>query len=543
MPALTITTTHTAPWSGAIDRTRSRSSTRAKLLVLAFATLVAVAVRVAALDTYGFSEDEINKVNAIDQYRAGRFGANVEHPLLMKLAMWGSVEAANAWNRARPDAAIPLETAVRLPNALAGAATTVVLFGVADVLFGGVVAAASAILWALDVNAIAINRIGKEDTFLLLFFLLAICAYERGKHEGALNRVSARRWYTFSGAAFGLMLASKYMPQYLGIYALFNLLTDPEPGANKPDRLRHYGAMAAAFLAANVTVLLPSTWRYAASYVSGGMLVHHGYLYDGSLYVTNVPVSPLGVPATFYLRLLATKVPVVVLAALVPGGIEMIRRRRERGFVLLRVLALFLLVPYSLMAAKFLRYSLPMLATIDVIAAVGIVAGLGWLLRKNWLPPLTRVAVTGATVAVFGAGVLLAHDTAAPYYSLFQNALGARVNVAGPAFPEETYDYGVREAVAAIARAAAPSVEIASDAPGVVAHYLREDGRPDIRTRSLSGDGIDLRAPESWVIVQDEHLTFENQAIVAQLRRARTPWREIGVDGRVAAQIFRVGER
>ena len=65
----------------------------------------------------------------------------------------------------------------------------------------------------------------------------------------------------------------------------------------------------ATFVIANVPIVLPSTWRYFASYVSGGMLVHHGYLYDGALYVTNVPISPLGVPVTFYMRLLATKVP------------------------------------------------------------------------------------------------------------------------------------------------------------------------------------------------------------------------------------------
>src|SRR5262249_39744180 len=154
----------------------------------------------------------------------------------------------------------------------------------------------------------------------------------------------------------------------IGIYALFNLITDVEPGDNRPNRLWHFGAMAAAFVLADAPMLLPSTWRYMASYVTGGMLVHHGYLYDGAMYVTNVPISPLGVRATFYLRLLATKVPLVVLAAVVPGVIEMVRRRRQRGVVLLRVMAIFVILPYSLMAAKFLRYSLPMLATLDLIA-------------------------------------------------------------------------------------------------------------------------------------------------------------------------------
>jgi len=544
MPAVPYTSPRPTTWNDVSGRTVSLPWLRARVVVLACATLLAGAFRIGSLDTYGFSEDEINKVQAIEQYRAGHFRANAEHPMLMKLAMWGSVEVAEAWNRVAPsDAVISLETALRLPNALAGALTTVVLFGVAELLFGGTVAAAIAVIWAFDVNAIAVNRIGKEDTFLLLFFLLAVFCYERAKRQGAADVVRAQRWYTLSGAAFGLMLASKYMPEYLGIYALFNLLTDEDPGQNKPDRLRHFGAMAATFVIANLPIVLPSTWRYFASYVSGGLLVHHGYPYAGVLYVSNVPISPLGVPVTFYLRLLATKVPLVVLAAFVPGVIELVRRRGERGFVLLRVLAVFLLLMYSLMAAKFLRYSLPMLAILDLIAAVGLVSGIGWLLRKGWLPDMARMTVAGLAVATFGAGLVRAQQTAAPHYSLFQNAVGARVNVHPRAFPEETYDYGVREAVEGIAAVAAPSAVIVSDAPEVVRHYLRQQSRRDLTVRSLSADGIDARAREAWVIVQEEHMTFENQQLVDQLRARETPWREIWLDDRVAAQIFRVGGR
>jgi len=98
-----------------------------------------------------------------------------------------------------------------LPNAIAGAATTLVLFLVVELLFGLPAAIAASALWALDVNAIAISRIGKEDTFLLLFFLVAVWCYERAKRQGVTEPAAAQRWYAGSGAAFGLMLASKYM--------------------------------------------------------------------------------------------------------------------------------------------------------------------------------------------------------------------------------------------------------------------------------------------------------------------------------------------
>src|SRR6202521_1995021 len=154
--------------------------------------------------------------------------------------------------------------------------------------------------------------------------------------------------------------------------------------------VRYYGAMFVTFVAANAAVLMPETWRYCVQYVQGTNLVHHGYLYAGHLYVTTIPISPLGVPATFYLRLLATKVPLAVLGATAAGLIELVRRRRERGFVLLRVWLVFVLVPYSLMAAKFMRYALPLFAAVDLVAAVGLVAGIGWLLRKRWLSRVTR---------------------------------------------------------------------------------------------------------------------------------------------------------
>src|SRR5262249_62026240 len=131
---------------------------------------------------------------------------------------------------------------------------------------------------------------------------------------------------------------------------------------------------------------------------------------------------------------------------------------------------------------------------------------------------------------VFAVGMTRAQESAVPFYSLFQNVVGARVNVAAPAFPEETYDYGVREAVASIASVASPSAQIVSDAPIVVAHYLREHRRPDIRVRSLSTDGLDIHARESWAIVQDEHLTFENEAVVSQVCARDTRWRVVRVD-------------
>jgi hypothetical protein len=500
---------------------------------------LAFGLRAAGLSTSGFSEDEINKVRAIEEYRQGHLSANAEHPMLMKLGMLTSVKAASAWNRIAPtSSSIAIETAIRLPNALVGAATAAAIFGVTQMLFGTPVAMMAALFWAVDVNAIAINRIGKEDTFALFFFLLAVWCYERAKQEGARDPAGAQRWYRASGASFGLMLASKYFPQYLGIYALFNHLTDRNPGANRPDPFRYYGLMLVMFVVANVAVLDPSTWRYCLNYIRGGTIVHHGYAFAGHLYANSSLLSTDGVPVTFYLRMLATKVPLIVIGAVLPGLIEAVRHRRERGYVLLTLWLGLFLAGYSLFSVKFLRYALPLYAGVDIIAAIGVAAGIEWLLRKSWLSPITRVTVAAAALTVCLTGPFLAQQAAAPFPSLFRNAIGERIAPAGTMFPEETYDYGVREAVEAIVRVAEPEAAIVSDAPAVVAYYVERSGRTDLRVQSLSADRLPENQRSTFVIVQAEHLTFENRDLVSYLQHTMTPVQQFYAGDVRAAQVF-----
>ena len=96
--------------------------------------------------------------------------------------------------------------------------------------------------------------------------------------------------------------------------------------------------------------------------------------------------------------------------------------------------------------------------------------------------------------------------------------------------------------MAAIAGAAGPAAVIVSDAPDVVAHYVKLSTRPDLRAGSLSAAGIPSREPEVWVIVQDDHIHFENESLIWQLR-ATAPWREISAGNARAAQVFRIERR
>ena len=137
MRAAAVPTTHTTalPLTPSYGWALSQAATTTIFIVAVMA--LAFGLRVAGLSTSGFSEDEINKVRAIEAYRQGSLSANAEHPMLMKLAMLTSVEAASAWNRVAPTgSSVAIETAIRLPNALVGAATTAAIFGATQVLFG-----------------------------------------------------------------------------------------------------------------------------------------------------------------------------------------------------------------------------------------------------------------------------------------------------------------------------------------------------------------------------------------------------------------------
>ena len=105
------------------------------ILILALSVLVIAgfALRGHNLASEGLSEDELNKLNAVSDYRAhGLTSANGEHPLLMKALLTVSVIGAERWNQTslvggHPDLNIPVEMSLRLPSALFGAATAVLI--------------------------------------------------------------------------------------------------------------------------------------------------------------------------------------------------------------------------------------------------------------------------------------------------------------------------------------------------------------------------------------------------------------------------------
>src|SRR5207253_3045521 len=184
------------------------------LLVTALSVLVLVGFgfRVNGLSAEGLSEDELNKLNAVSDYRAhGLTSANGEHPFLMKALQTASLVLAERWNNLsivndHPSLRASAETALRLPSVIFGALIAILLYFLTAELFGMEVGLVAAALWAFEPSAIAFSRIAKEDIFFLFFFLLANIFWLRGQRvaEGEGER-NPRPYYWATAAALGAM--------------------------------------------------------------------------------------------------------------------------------------------------------------------------------------------------------------------------------------------------------------------------------------------------------------------------------------------------
>ena len=127
-------------------------------------------LRVNNLASLGFAEDEVNKLEAVHSYQRGDISANAEHPMLMKLLMFVALTRAGLAGPQTNDT-LSDELLLRLPNAIVGALTVIPLFLLTAAFFDRWTGLLAAGFWAFGINAIAMNRIGKEDTLLISFSL------------------------------------------------------------------------------------------------------------------------------------------------------------------------------------------------------------------------------------------------------------------------------------------------------------------------------------------------------------------------------------
>jgi hypothetical protein len=533
---------------GVRPRQRVLSLEHRAVVALVLVVLLGFALRIRGLDRVGFNEDEVQKVNAAHAYLHGDFSRNLEHPMLMKSLIAVSLAAAGRWNHGlgRPH---PLsdEFAVRLPNVVFGALTSVVIFALAREFFCLQVALLSSLLWSFGTIAIMDNRIAKEDTLLAFFAWLGYYFFIKAKKASAIrargNSEASGKWYAAAGASFGLMLASKYFPHYLGLIFLYYFLPlnrGVYPALRRRDYFLLFGTFAIAFLAANPVVLLPRTIKYMLHYAAEGTMTHHGYLMMGHFYFDDPAHLRGGMPWFFYLLLLAIKTPLPVLFALSVGIVEVARRRREPGPYFLILMSLFWIVPFSLLSAKWLRWMLSWMPTICIIAAIGLEKILSFArdLVMESRSRLLAPAMNALIFLVFVAQPLWAATKAGPFYSLYLNPLG--LDRAGYYFPhDEVEDAGLRPAIFKICKEAPLGSAVGGEAPPLFAYYFQLCGRTDLHYFSLSAARREALAPSTYVVVEEGRKYFDNISLIHEIESREVPAWTIAIDGARAATVYR----
>jgi Dolichyl-phosphate-mannose-protein mannosyltransferase len=529
------------------------------ILLLAAALVAGFALRVVGLGAEGLSEDELNKLQAVEDYRAhGVTSANGEHPMLMKALQTASVSAADAWNssplaREHPDSLqVSTEAALRFPSALFGALTVLLIYFVCAELFGNEVAFVAAALWALDPSAIAFNRIAKEDTFFLFFFLLANTFWLRGQTivEGGERR-SPWPYYVATGAAYGAMVASKYMPWFICVSLFYNYvfqgLPDRRWQIGRPRYLIILSIMGVVFLLCNPTILLPDTWRAMKAFATYKSLGHDSYEFMGALYNHRFTVWLRGVPWYFYFLFAAVKLPAATLAACVVGLPQIFRRRTGDGRYFIIFWLFFWFLTFTFVGGKFTRYLTTVWPCLLLAAALGVEVVAGEVSR--WLGPrfdggASRWYVRAGLAASLLVASALADAAAAPHYRLYLNALGGGASRAGDYFPhDDFYDAQVRDTVTEIARRAPMNARLASETPGLAAFYAQRAGRADLRSVSLS-DPAALRELEAgdFLLVARGRRYFSNDALLAKLSQTATPAFTVSLGETRAADVYVVDD-
>ncbi len=499
---------------------------------LALLVILGFGLRFSQLSAIGFAEDEMNKLDAIHAYERGDFAINSEHPMVMKVLMWGSLRHIPAPSE---------EAAIRLPNVLIGALTAIPLFLLTAALFDRWHALLAAAFWAVGINAITHNRIGKEDSLLVFFMLFAFYFFVRAKQISPVDKQARARRYAASAVSFGLMIASKYFPHYLGLNMLFHHnfhVRKAGPSGRTPGWF--FLTIVGVFLVASPAVLLPEVWQYMNEYMGERLLTHSGYLFAGELYKNNMSSSPFwGTPIYFYLLFLAIKVPLMILIAFLVGLAIAAVRWRHIGHAFVLFMFLFWIVPYSLVGGKWLRYTLSLMPFVYMLAAVGVMGLISWMTTWFWGSRRALYAVSAMAVVLFVLAPAWTAFANRPHYALYTNVLAA--DKAGYFFPhDEFYDDGLREAIKYVCEQAPNGATIAHETPAVTRYYLSVFGREDLQSRVISSKEFDVNSATGpvYVIVQRGRTYFENREEFDYVRANFKRLHEIKIDGASAVEVF-----
>lgn len=529
--------------------TNSRTLIFAALAVL---ILAGFGFRVTGLSAEGLSEDELNKLTAVAEYRTrGLTGTNGEHPMLMKALQTASIIAAEKWNAlVGPGEQIAPETALRLPGVIAGALTALLIYLIAAELFGAEVALIAAALWAFNPTAIGFNRVAKEDTFLLFFFLLANVFWLRGQRVAESTDRNPNKYYWATAACYGAMVASKYVPHLFAIsmcyYWMFQQLPETRWRVGKKRLVRFFAIMFLVFLVLSPTVLLPDTWRQMGLFAGGNRVSHDGYEFMNRLYPQRFTDWLNGIPVYFYFVFTAVKLPVLTVIGFVVGLPLLFRRKLGDGRYFILFWLFLWMVAFCFPGGKFTRYYTTVLPAVLITSALGIQLTGRWLANRiaslNATAGLKHYVPACLAVVVIITSVVNSVQ-ASPHFRLYTNSIGGGTAWAGYYFPhDEFYDASMRDVMADIATRAKPGARVASESPSLAAYYAERAQRTDLICISLSdASALQQLTAGDFVIIARGRRYFSNDHITTALTHS-TPTSTFHLNTTPSAKLYELDQ-
>jgi hypothetical protein len=471
--------------------------------------------------------------------------------MLMKAFQAAAIILAEKWNAVRSANQIAPETALRLPGAIVGALSTVLIFLIACELFGVEVALIGAALWAFDPSAIGFSRIAKEDSFLLFFFLLANVFWLRGQRVAESTDESPNKYYWATAASYGAMIASKYLPHLLAIslcyYWMFQNLPETRWRLGKKRLIAFFAIMGLVFLVLSPTILLPETWRQMGLFAGGKRISHDGYEFMNRLYTQRFEDWLRGIPVYFYLVFTAVKLPLLTVISFLIGLPLLFRRKLGDGRYFILFWLMLWVVAFCFPGGKFTRYYTTVLPAVLITSALGIQWTGRWLANRiasfEWSASLKHYVPACLAVAVITASVVNSIH-AAPHFRLFTNSIGGGTSWAGYYFPhDEFYDASMRDVMAEIASRARAGARVASESPSLATYYAERLGRQDLVCVSLSdAEALNQLRVGDFIIIARGRRYFSNDTLITTLSDHAIPLVNLNLGPVPSAKIYQLDQ-
>lgn len=521
------------------------------VIFLAVFIVIGFSLRAFDLGAESLSEDELNKLETVNEYRTyGLSGKNGEHPFLMKGMQTVSIIAAENINNFvdSPRLNVSEEAALRFPVALFGTFITLLIYLLISELFDRSTALFSAALWAVEPMAVGFDRIAKEDSLVLFFFLLTFVFWIRG--QTAAERGNANwTWYAWAAAAsFAGLMASKYYPHLLAVvgayYIIFQYIPETKWRMESVRWVKFFAVMGVTFLILNPTILLPETWREMLKFSSENRIGHDSYEFMGTLYRNQMTAWLAGVPWTFYYVFIAVKTSLLTVMLFLIGMPMMFRRRMGDGRFFIFFWAFMWFMPFTFLGGKFTRYFTLVEPLLLIIAAVGFCWSVKWISGKLFgdsrVGSIVQVILFAAVIA-FPLGNSL---SVSPHFRMFTNSIGGGMASAGSYFPhDEFYDAATRQIVAKLAEKTKPGAVVAVETTTLFEYYARKTGRDDLAFISLSDkEKVAALRPGDYVVVAKGRRYFSNAAYIDYLERSATPSDEVSILNTIAGEIYQLNE-